>query len=236
MPASAATRRDVTAAYPSRSISCSAASSRSARVFEFGRSEPSGRGHARQLVSCRGSRAKHLCSGMLSDRSASGDQGSGGEPSGGRDGGGVGHRAGGRPPVRGRRTTGSRCSTVTATRPNRPPPSCASRVPTPSATRSTSPTGRPCSEAFGRVRAELGPVGVLVTSAGIESFDAARRHHPEHVGPDPRREPHRHVRLHPGRPSRHDRRRVGVASSRSRRRVRSRARRTWRTTPPRRAA
>ena len=29
------------------------------------------------------------------------------------------------------------------------------------------------SEAFDRVRADLGPVGVLVTSAGIESFDAA---------------------------------------------------------------
>ena len=35
MPASDATRREVTAAYPSRSISCSTASSRSARVFEF---------------------------------------------------------------------------------------------------------------------------------------------------------------------------------------------------------
>ena len=37
--------------------------------------------------------------------------------------------------------------------------------------RSTSPTGRRCAAAFDRVRSELGPVEILVTSAGIEAFD-----------------------------------------------------------------
>ena len=46
-------------------------------------------------------------------------------------------------------------------------------MPTRWPTRSTSPTGRRCSDTFQRVRGDLGPVGVLVTCAGIESFDAA---------------------------------------------------------------
>ena len=94
-----------------------------------------------QLVSSRGA-VLSICPGMLSDRSASGDQGSDGEPSGGRDGGGVGHRPRGGPPVRRPTETGSRCSTVRATPPSGPPPNCASRVRRPSPTRSTSPTGR----------------------------------------------------------------------------------------------
>ena len=41
-----------------------------------------------------------------------------------------------------------------------------------SRSRSTSPTGPSVDAGFARVRAELGPVEILVTSAGIESFDA----------------------------------------------------------------
>ena len=75
--------------------------------------------------------------------------------------------------------------------------------------RSTWPTAQSVDAAFARVRAELGPIEMLVTSAGIESFDALARHHRRQVGPDPRGQPHRHVQLRPGRDPRHARRGLG---------------------------
>ena len=41
----------------------------------------------------------------------------------------------------------------------------------------TSPTAPPLSEAFAKVRSELGPVAVLVTSAGLFDFWRLQRHH-----------------------------------------------------------
>ena len=83
----------------------------------------------------------------------------------------VGHRARRRPSAGGGRALGRR------PRPQRPAadgggrPTCEPRAPEPWPSKSTSPTGRRSTSAFAQVRAELGPVEILVTSAGIESFD-----------------------------------------------------------------
>ena len=81
-----------------------------------------------------------------------------------------------------------------------------------------------------RCGAELGPVEILVTSAGIESFDAVADITAGEVGPDPGGEPDRHLHLRAGGRAGHAGRAAGAGSSPSPRRARNRARRTWRTT------
>ena len=63
--------------------------------------------------------------------------------------------------------------------------------------------------AFEQVRRELGPIGIVVTSAGIESFDRLLDITAETWDRMHRGQPHRHIRLHPGRGARHARRQVG---------------------------
>jgi hypothetical protein len=62
---------------------------------------------------------------------------------------------------------------------------------------------------FDRIRSELGPVEILVTSAGIESFTPVLDITADGMGQDHRDQPHRHLHLRAGRPARHARRRLG---------------------------
>ena len=59
----------------------------------------------------------------------------------------------------------------TVREPSRQPPNCREGVRGSWASKSTSLTGSRSNAAFTLVRAELGPVAMLVTSAGVESFD-----------------------------------------------------------------
>ena len=101
---------------------------------------------------------------------------------------------------------------------------------------STSPTGRRSTTPSAPVRRELGPVEILVTSAGHLAVRAVPGHHARVVEPRHRGQPDGHVPLRPGRRSPTWSLPSGAGSSRSRRRAPSGARRAWRTTPRRRAA
>ena len=72
-----------------------------------------------------------------------------------------------------------RCSTATAGARSGPPLSSRTGGSAPWATRSTWPIATALERVFSSVRAELGPVTILVTSAGIESFDAVADITPE---------------------------------------------------------
>ena len=85
-------------------------------------------------------------------------------------------------------------------------------------------------DAFARVRSELGPVAILVTSVGIEAFDPFLDHHAGTLGADHLGEPHRDVLLRSRLPFRTWWKPVGGGSSPSRRRVHSRGLLIWRTT------
>ena len=67
----------------------------------------------------------------------------------------------------------SRCSTAKATPPRRPPPICARQGATAQAYAVDVAEWAAVHDTVERVRAEIGPVGIVVTAAGIESFDAA---------------------------------------------------------------
>ena len=70
-------------------------------------------------------------------------------------------------------------------------------------------TDRPAvEEAFAKVRTELGPVSILVTSAGMVGF-AVHRDHARGLVAHHRRQPHRHVPLLSGGAAGHDRGRMG---------------------------
>ena len=84
---------------------------------------------------------------------------------------GIGDGAGDRPAPGGAGRPRRRCSTCRAKRRCGPPRSCARREPPRSARRSTSPTARAVDAALDKVRAELGPVAIMVTSAGLDAFE-----------------------------------------------------------------
>ena len=64
-------------------------------------------------------------------------------------------------------------------------------------------------EAFAKVRSELGPVRVLVTSAGLVDFSPFAEITAARLAADHRRQPHRHVPLLPGGAARHGGRALG---------------------------
>ena len=71
-------------------------------------------------------------------------------------------------------------------------------------------TDRPAvEEAFAKVRTELGPVSILVTSAGLVDFSPFTEITPESWARHHRRQPDRHVPLLSGRAARHGRSRMG---------------------------
>ena len=87
-----------------------------------------------------------------------------------------------------------------------------------------------------RCAAELGPIEIIVTSAGFDEFESFTDITPEAWDADDRGQPHRHVPLHPVGDPRHDRRGLGPDRDDL---VVERAvgcRRAWRTTSRRRAA
>ena len=57
--------------------------------------------------------------------------------------------------------------------------------------------------ALDKVRAELGPVAIMITSAGLDSFERFAGHHDRELGARPRRQSDRDVPLPAGRRSRH---------------------------------
>ena len=117
-----------------------------------------------------------------------------------------------------------RCSTCTATRRS------ASRALRDRRDRRRRRRHRPRRRGRGarRVRAALGPVAIVVTSAGVDAFEPFAKITVE-SWQRIRRQSHRHVPLPAGAcPTWFAR--AGAAWSRSRRRARSQARRAWRTT------
>ena len=65
-------------------------------------------------------------------------------------------------------------------------------------------------DAFARVRSELGPVAILVTSVGIEAFEPFLDHHAGTLGADHLGEPHGDVLLRSGCHSGHGGSRLGA--------------------------
>ena len=94
---------------------------------------------------------------------------------------------------------------LAATRSSRPPKSCGRRRDRRSPPPSTSATGPRSTTRSTRVRAEFGPVEIMVTSAGIDRFERFTEITHRALGTHARGQPHRDVPLPAGRGSRHAR-------------------------------
>ena len=107
----------------------------------------------------------------------------------------------------------SRCSTSTATPPSEAADGAAvERRARRSARRSTSATAPRSTPRSTQVRRELGPIEIMVTSAGIDRFERFTDITPESLGPHARGQPHRHVPLPAGARSPTCSTRAGAAS------------------------